>query len=146
MLFIPVYGQPLPQMRMKACKIGGHIRIYDPQAKQKEEIRWRIRGLYKEEPVTIPIYVEILFYMPIPKHTSTVRKKDMINGKMHHMKRPDVDNLIKLILDCMTGIVYKDDSQICDIRAKKLYAESPATIIQISRMPDYTGGRHEAHL
>lgn len=40
--------------------------------------------------------------------------------------RRDVDNFLKAVLDCMTGIVYADDSQIHVLKAEKCYdSEDP---------------------
>ena len=52
------------------------------------------------------------FIMPRPKS----RAKDE-----HHVCRPDVDNLLKSVLDGLNGIVYNDDSQIVRIEADKAY-------------------------
>ncbi|WP_460268332.1 RusA family crossover junction endodeoxyribonuclease [Clostridium sp. CTA-17] len=38
-------------------------------------------------------------------------------------KKPDVDNIAKIILDSLNGVAYKDDSQIVDLRIIKSYTE-----------------------
>jgi len=38
-------------------------------------------------------------------------------------KRTDIDNLIKHTLDCLTGILFKDDSQIIKIYASKYFVD-----------------------
>lgn len=40
-----------------------------------------------------------------------------------HNKRPDIDNLLKPLKDALSGVVYKDDSQVCSINAIKTYGE-----------------------
>ena len=35
--------------------------------------------------------------------------------------RRDIDNFLKVVIDSMTGVVYKDDSQIRQLHAEKLY-------------------------
>ena len=67
--------------------------------------------------------------MPIPKSLSKV-KKDALKGKPHYL-RPDIDNLIKFILDSANGILYLDDAQIYTINAHKIYDEHPRTEIEI---------------
>lgn len=42
-------------------------------------------------------------------------------SRMHHKKRPDVDNLAKLVLDAGNGVLYEDDSQVCDLHIQKVY-------------------------
>ena len=41
------------------------------------------------------------------------------------MKRPDLDNLIKSVLDALNGVAYKDDCQIVTMLSRKNYAEAP---------------------
>ena len=55
----------------------------------------------------------------------------MINGVVHHFHKPDCDNLAKFYMDCMNNLVYRDDSQICDLRVKKVYSMVPSTLIRI---------------
>jgi len=37
------------------------------------------------------------------------------------VKKPDTDNCLKFVLDCLTGLAYTDDSQVCSIDAMKCY-------------------------
>ena len=37
----------------------------------------------------------------------------MLNGRLFPTKKPDADNIIKVILDALNGLAYRDDSQIC---------------------------------
>jgi Holliday junction resolvase RusA-like endonuclease len=71
--------------------------------------------------------LEVTFYMPIPASLSKVKQK-ALNGEFH-IKRPDTDNLLKSVKDSLNGIFYKDDSQICDVVAKKIYSTYPRTEI-----------------
>lgn len=66
--------------------------------------------------------------MPIPM-------ADLKRGMegMFHVKRPDVDNLAKLVLDGMKD-AWHDDSQIADIHAVKLYGKEPRTVIHIRKL------------
>ena len=50
------------------------------------------------------------------------RKKDSPDA-IPHIKRPDLDNLIKQINDCINGIIVGDDSQITTIAASKFFTE-----------------------
>ena len=75
-----------------------------------------------------------------------VDSKEMLVGKLHHMVKPDVDNLQKFILDCMTGIIYKDDAQIIKITATKVYSATTRTAICVRpvlrEQPIYIGGEY----
>ncbi len=58
----------------------------------------------------------VIFHVPMPKSWSK-KKKLAMNGKPHKQK-PDLDNLLKALLDA----VFEEDCGIWDIRAKKYWA------------------------
>lgn len=66
---------------------------------------------------TKPIRVEIDFLFP---HPTTIRKRDK-DKCLPKVTRPDVDNMAKGLLDCITKVGFiKDDSIIFDLRLRKL--------------------------
>ena len=69
--------------------------------------------------------------MPIP---ASIRKKDQDlyrSGELKHDKKPDVDNLIKLYLDCLDGILIHGDQKISLGPCLKVYHPEPKTVIWI---------------
>jgi Holliday junction resolvase RusA-like endonuclease len=130
MISLSLFGDPIP---LKRARSSGSLH-YDPQKKEKEQIKWQIRSQFRDNPIASPISLDLIFFMPIPKSTSSIRKKQMINGSIFHCHRPDVDNLAKLILDCLNNIVYLDDSQVIEMKAKKVYSEKPGTLIRIEAL------------
>lgn len=49
--------------------------------------------------------------------------------------RADIDNMLKALLDCMTGTIYKDDSQIVELHCyKKVDKQNPRTEITIKTL------------
>lgn len=128
MFTLRIEGIPVPQHRPRFTRLG---HAYDDQKVVKGQYRWQIQSQYKDQPLTGPLCLEFLFCMPIPKSTSKAIKNDMSNNRFFHMKKPDLDNLIKLIEDTMTGVVYMDDSQIAEIHAKKIYSEYPCTLVTV---------------
>jgi Holliday junction resolvase RusA-like endonuclease len=56
--------------------------------------------------------LEVRFYLPRPKRTKNTRPS----------VRPDLDNYVKALKDALNGIVWSDDSRICDLWAEKHYA------------------------
>lgn len=68
--------------------------------------------------------------MPVPCSLSKPKKKALLDV-FYHLKRPDVDNLLKLVCDALNGVAWKDDSDIASIFAVKGYSEHPRTEIEI---------------
>ena len=49
-------------------------------------------------------------------------------------KKPDGDNVIKIVLDALNDTAYIDDSQVCGINFVKKYGEIPQIIIEIKEI------------
>ena len=61
-------------------------------------------------------------------------KNSMLTGDILPTKKPDSDNIIKIILDALNGVAYWDDSQVCRVYFDKMYAENPETKIIIKEI------------
>ena len=61
-----------------------------------------------------------IFLIPMPKSWSTKKKADML-GK-HHQQRPDIDNLLKGLMDALL----EEDSHIHSVYAKKVWSDKGA--------------------
>lgn len=49
-------------------------------------------------------------------------------------RRRDIDNGIKLCLDSMTGIVYKDDSEIVCLEVWKDFSDNPRIEVEVTQL------------
>ena len=81
--------------------------------------------LEREKPVTLRI---IARYLP-PKSVSKKRKLDML-------KKPDMDNIVKVVADALNGVAYHDDTQIALVQAKKCYSAVEGLDVTVE---EYTG-------
>lgn len=61
----------------------------------------------------------IVAHFPIPKGTSK-KKRASMDGTMYD-KKPDCDNIAKIILDALNGIAYDDDAQVALLSVVKIY-------------------------
>lgn len=76
-----------------------------------------------------PVTVGLVFRLPPP---DAIRK----SGKPRppHCTRPDLDKLIRAVLDAITGVGWHDDNQVAEIRASKRYTlplEEPGVKVYI---------------
>ena len=62
--------------------------------------------------------------------------KDKQKWGKYKTTRPDTDNCLKLLKDLMTGLWYKDDSQVVDERVVKVYSEQASIMIKIEELGD----------
>ena len=58
-------------------------------------------------------------------------------GLFKHLKKPDVDNLVKLYLDVLSGIVFEDDNCVSLGFAIKIYSPDPKTIMYIEETTEH---------
>ena len=79
----------------------------------------------------LALEISILALYSVPKYVSRKTKELMLNGRLFPTKKPDADNIIKVILDALNGLAYRDDVQICRVYFEKMYAEIPETKVLI---------------
>lgn len=132
-----VLGEPKAQMRHRTFKRGTFTGAYDPSKDIKKNFLLTVQNKAPKEPISGPIGITIIFYMPRTKgHYRTGKNASMLrdDAPEFHISRPDVDNFCKLVFDSLNGIFWKDDSQICRLFSEKLYSESPRTYILIQTL------------
>ena len=69
------------------------------------------------------IRASITAYYKIPKSYSKKRVQAISEDREYPTKKPDSDNVAKIILDSLNGIAYKDDSQITELMVLKRYTD-----------------------
>lgn len=76
----------------------------------------------------------IIAYYPIAKNTSKKKRQQMLAGLIRPTKKPDLDNVIKSILDALNKVAYHDDTQIVSLSMEKFYSGSPRVEVSISNL------------
>lgn len=129
-----VMGEPVPKGRPRVTMRGGMARAYTP--KKTEDYEKLVQMAYFQQCRGVkfesPIEIEMTFEFCVPKSTTKTVKTKMLSGEVLHIKRPDVDNLIKSVADALNGIAYNDDAQIVSIIARKRYAQDAKARIRIA--------------
>lgn len=131
-LIIP--GNPIAKARPRFSRRGKFVVTYNAQETEEGRWLWEAKQQLKQPLIEGPIKISCTFYMPRPKsHYGTGRNAGKLkaNAPELHTKKPDLDNLEKWCLDCLNEIAWKDDSQVVESIAKKLYSDNPKTEIRI---------------
>lgn len=127
---IVVEGSPIAKKRPRFARIGKGVRTYNDQ--QTEEGRWLWEAQQQiKDCMEGPLKADFRFYMPIPKSTTKKARQEMLDKFVPHIKKPDLDNLIKFAKDCLNGVAWRDDSQVYEVLAWKCYDPRPRTEIII---------------
>lgn len=74
-------------------------------------------GKYLEGQISANIRV----YHKVPKSYTKKRIAAIREGTEYPQKKPDADNIAKIILDSLNGIAYKDDSQVVELQVSKRF-------------------------
>lgn len=78
--------------------------------------------------------MRILAYYSIPKSKSKKVKAQMVANEIRPTKKPDMDNVVKIIADSLNQVAYKDDTQIVDCQCRKFYSEEPRVEVIIKQI------------
>jgi Holliday junction resolvase RusA-like endonuclease len=144
-----VYGVPVPQGSARAFVVGrviqnapGHRVVENPtavvQPDNKQPLNhWRTqianearmamntanRGLIAEEDgldFDGPIRISAVFAFNRPKSIKPAERP-------HPTVKPDLDKLIRAVLDALTGVLFRDDAQVIQFGASKVYLSAPGS-------------------
>ena len=77
------------------------------------------------------VSVDIKAIFNIPKTTKKQDREKMLENTISPTKKPDIDNIVKIILDAMNKFAFKDDTQITKLSVEKMYGEEEKVIISI---------------
>lgn len=99
---------------------------YEKTLAEAAELFMRGR-LPSENPLALLVHV----YKPIPESWSKRDKAAAIDGLIMPTSRPDGDNYLKVAMDGLNQIVWRDDAQVVDARVIKKFSDSPALRIEV---------------
>lgn len=123
-----IVGKARPRMNTRTG------RAYTPTNTKMYEYalrQWFIREYPYFKPIETRVKVTIIAYFDIPKSTSRKKEAEMLSESISPTKKPDVDNIVKIILDAMNKFAFKDDTQVTKLEIEKKYAKSPKIYIKI---------------
>lgn len=127
-----VAGIPKGQPRPRACIRGRHAAVYNPETADvwRGEIILAAVACRPLPPIEAAVYVVVDFRYPAPKGKRA-------SGAAWAVKKPDIDNALKVVLDALTDIGYwTDDALVVAIDARKTVAgngEDPGATISVYR-------------
>jgi Holliday junction resolvase RusA-like endonuclease len=134
MLQFHIDGEPVPKGRPKFTSRAGFMRTYTPRKTVDYELAVKAAAQAAMGPTDLletPLGVYLYMRLPIPKSHSKKRKEACLSGQEKPIKKPDIDNLAKSILDGMNGVIWKDDAQIVSLHVTKVYASGAGVDVLI---------------
>lgn len=129
-----VKGKQRPRVTMQ----GGFARAYTP--KETANYENLVKVLYMQAAKgkawmdKEPLKMIIVALHEIPKSTSKKQAALMRADVIRPTKKPDADNIAKIICDGLNGVAYHDDTQIVELNVFKHYSDTPCVMVTIEEV------------
>lgn len=123
-----ITGDPKGKQRPRYTKKGHTYTPSETVAYEK-----RVGYLYRQAGGwlhTQPVKIEVWAFYQIPKSASKKRAADM-QGKPC-TKKPDADNVLKIIMDGLNKVAYEDDKQVVEAVVHKVNWTDARVIVDVS--------------
>jgi Holliday junction resolvase RusA-like endonuclease len=132
-------GVPKGKGRPRFCRNTGHAITPKDTVNYETLVKMEYTQACGEQmfPDDAMLDMRIKAYYSIPKSASKKRHAAMLSGDIRPTKKPDMDNVIKIIADSLNKIAYRDDTQIVDCQVRKFYSEKPRVEVMIQTIDKY---------
>lgn len=132
-----VPGKPHAKMRPWATAARGRTHVFTPKPTVAYEAAVRasaVAALAGAAPLRGAVAAHIRVRLVPPSRPSRAVRAGMLAGQIKPTKRPDLDNVVKAILDGANGVAIEDDAHIVSLSAEKIYAEAPGVDVRFSQL------------
>jgi crossover junction endodeoxyribonuclease RusA len=113
-----VRGLPQPKGSMRPWRIGEKIVVTSAAKGLKgwqSAVSFVLQSAWSGPVMAGAVSVELTFHLLKPRSVPKRRVWPVV--------KPDIDKLARAVLDGMTGIVFRDDAQVCILLVNKVYAD-----------------------
>ncbi len=111
------------------------------EIQQKQSIsnsmwHWLRLSIAQKQLLLVLSQMDVKVYRQMPKSVSNSKKKKekAEKGLLRPTTKPDVDNYVKGVKDALNHLIYKDDSQVVDLKVSKFYSEEPRVEIMLKEV------------
>ena len=135
---IIIKGKPIAKKRPRFARVGRYVKTYNSQ--ETEESRWLWEATHQiDRTYQGPVSMTCDFVFERPKsHFGTGRNAEKLkpSAPEHHVQKPDADNCLKFVKDCLNGHAYGDDCQVVTVTARKRWGDTARTEIEMSEVQE----------
>lgn len=132
MIELTIPGEPVGKARARVTQHGTYTpaKTVNYEALVKQIFAASYPGWV---PVEGPLTMRVIAYYAITQSTSAKQRGQMEAGIVRPTRRPDCDNLIKIVADALNGVAYRDDAQLVGVGCGKWYSDRPRVEVKIER-------------
>ncbi|MEG1520107.1 MAG: RusA family crossover junction endodeoxyribonuclease [Clostridia bacterium] len=144
MIEFEVIGKPVGKGRPRFSGRNGVVRTYTPTTTTdyETEVAMAYKTAVKKAsmaeipPYDKPLKIQIVACYAIPQAFSRAKKEQALCEVFQPQTKPDIDNIIKIVLDGLNKVAYDDDKQIVEVYAVKRYGNVAKTIVTLSEFEE----------
>jgi len=132
-----VKGKICGKGRPRFVRRGSFVKTYTPDVTANYENLIKLSFIQAGgEIINKPKGVSISIIAGFTPPTSVSKKKQIecLDNKIKCIKKPDIDNIVKVVLDALNKVAFEDDSQVVEIIAKKEYSDRELLEVVIEEM------------
>lgn len=132
-----VPGNPIAKGRPRRGRGGV---MYTPQRTVNNEAFIKliaVQSMADREPTGCAVVVDIAFVFAVPKSTKASKAKQMMEGEEPPIKKPDIDNIVKSVLDACNCVAWVDDRQVVGVYMTKHYGSYAGTYVSVKRWEEF---------
>jgi len=135
MIQFTIPGEPVGKGRPRATTINGMARMYTPKKTASYEGRVidafvRAGGVMLIGNIAMAIHAT--FSMPV---SWSMKKRQAMDGA-YCIKKPDADNVLKVVADALNGIAYRDDAAIVYASIEKRWGQDGGVRVLVREIAD----------
>lgn len=131
-----ILGEPKGKGRPRFCRNTGHAITPKDTVNYETLVRMEYGVAYSDFkfPDDAMLDMRIKAFYSIPKSASKKKRASMLANEIRPTKKPDMDNVVKIIADSLNQVAYRDDTQIVDCQCRKFYSENPRVEVMIKEI------------
>ncbi|MBR2679895.1 MAG: RusA family crossover junction endodeoxyribonuclease, partial [Exiguobacterium sp.] len=131
--------EPAGKERPRVIQRNGRSMAYTPLKTRQLEATIRdfalaemLKQRFGKIEAPTPVKAAIVAVFHVPDSYPKKRKAACLAGLEAPTKKPDTDNIAKLVLDSLNGLAYDDDAQIIELSVTKVYGEQAKVNLMLS--------------
>ena len=130
-----VIGKVRGKNRPRFARMGNFVKTYTDSdtLSYESEVKYAFLQAGGEK-IDGMVKMVIEIYQTPPKSASKKKAMEMLVHIIRPMKKPDLDNVAKIICDALNKVAYEDDAQIVDLFVRKWYGEQEKVVVKITKI------------
>lgn len=130
-----IHGAPTPKGRARATRSGRQYTPAKTRMAEESVLAYWLAAHGSRTPHDGPVEVDVVSVFVPPVSWPKWRQQAALDGRVWHVSKPDVDNLLKLVADGLNGVAWIDDSQVFRVGGSKEYGATPRTVVTLTFHP-----------